>query len=104
MMNVMSTKPALVPAVALALALAAPKPDYRDWKMYGGGPENIRYSKLDQINRKNVSHLEVAWTYDTGDAFPGSAMQCNPIVVDDVLFATTPKLRIIALDAAMGKL
>ncbi|MCC6860301.1 MAG: PQQ-binding-like beta-propeller repeat protein [Bryobacterales bacterium] len=77
---------------------------YREWSAYGGGPENIRYSKLDQINRDNVSRLRVAWTYDTGDAFKGSEMQCNPIVVDGVLFATTPKLRVIALDAATGAL
>src|SRR5206468_7714617 len=52
----------------------------------------------------NVSRLHVAWTYDTGDAFPGSEMQCNPIVIDGVLYATTPRLRVIALDAASGKL
>ena len=72
--------------------------------MYGGGPESIRYSALDQINRGNVARLEVAWTYDTGDAFPDSEMECNPIVVNGVLYATTPKLRLIALDAATGTL
>ncbi len=93
----------LVPLACL-WAFQASKPDYRDWKVYGGSPENIRYSKLDQINRDNVTRLQVAWTYDTGDAFPGSEMQCNPIVIDGVLYATTPKLRVIALDAATGKL
>ena len=77
---------------------------YRDWKAYGGGWENIHYSILDQIDRNNVHKLEVAWTFDTGDAFQGSEMQCNPIVVNGTLFATTPKLRVIALDAATGKL
>lgn len=77
---------------------------YREWKMYGGGPENIHYSTLNQINRENVNQLEVAWTHDTGDAFPGSEMQCNPIVIDGVLYATSPKLRLLALDAATGKL
>jgi quinoprotein glucose dehydrogenase len=86
------------------LLLAASPKTYRDWKVYGGGTENIRYSKLDQINRGNVKRLQVAWTYDTGDAFPGSEMQCNPIIVDGVFYATTPKLRILALDAATGKL
>jgi quinoprotein glucose dehydrogenase len=77
---------------------------YRDWKVYGGGPESIRYSNLNQINRENVQKLRVAWTFDTGDAFDASEMQCNPIVVDGVLYATTPKLRVIALDAATGQL
>jgi quinoprotein glucose dehydrogenase len=77
---------------------------YREWTVYGGGPESIRYSALDQINRGNVARLAVAWTYDTGDAFADSEMECNPIVVNGLLYATTPKLRLIALDAATGKL
>ncbi|MFB3922027.1 MAG: PQQ-binding-like beta-propeller repeat protein [Terriglobia bacterium] len=77
---------------------------YRDWKAAGGGPENIHYSTLAQINRENVGTLTTAWTYDTGDAYADSEMQCNPIIIDGVLYATTPKLRLIALDAATGKL
>jgi quinoprotein glucose dehydrogenase len=46
--------------------------------------------------------LQVAWTYDSHDAFPGSEIECNPIVVDGVLYASTPKLRVVALDAATG--
>src|SRR5260370_34577256 len=51
----------------------------KDWSIYGGGAENIRYSSLKQINRANVRNLKVAWTFDTGDAYPGSEMQCNQI-------------------------
>jgi quinoprotein glucose dehydrogenase len=97
-------KSIMIPAAAALLLLAPPKPDYRTWKVYGGGPDNIRYSRLSQINRDNVKRLQVAWTFDTGDAFPGSEMQCNPIIVDGTLYATTPKLRVIALDGASGKL
>ncbi|MCA1605024.1 MAG: hypothetical protein LC775_06040, partial [Acidobacteria bacterium] len=63
--------------------------EYREWKMFGGGPENIHYSSLRQINRENVSRLGVAWVYDTNDVFPGSEMQCNPVIADGVLYATT---------------
>jgi quinoprotein glucose dehydrogenase len=63
-----------------------------------------RYSTLKQIDRENVKQLQLAWKYDTGDAFEGSEMQCQPLVVDGMLIATTPKLRLIALDAATGKL
>ena len=77
---------------------------YNEWRMFGGGPENIHYSTLSQINRDNLDQLEVAWTYDSGDAFPSSEMQCNPIIIDGVLYATTPKLRVIALNAENGKL
>ena len=68
-----------------------PKTGYRDWSVYGGGPESIRYSNLDQINAANVGKLQVAWTFDTGDAFEESEMQCNPIIVNGLLFATTPE-------------
>ena len=64
----------------------------------------MRYSPLDQINRGNVSTLQQAWRFDSGDEYEGSELQCNPIVVDGVMYAATPRLRIIALDAATGKL
>ncbi|MGA3188998.1 MAG: PQQ-binding-like beta-propeller repeat protein [Bryobacteraceae bacterium] len=68
-----------------------------------GGPNNIRYSELTQITRENVGRLKMAWTYDSHDAFKDSEMQSNPIIVDGVLYATTPKLRVIALDAETGR-
>ena len=75
-----------------------------EWPIYGGGPEGIRYSKLSQINRENVETLQVAWSFDSGDAFPGSENECNPIIVNGVLYATTPKVNVVALNAATGKL
>ena len=47
---------------------------------------------------------KVAWTYDSQDAFEGSEMQSNPIVVDGVLYATTPTLKVVALNAETGTL
>ena len=81
-----------------------PEHGYREWRVYGGSAESIRYSALTQIHRGNVQRLELAWTYDTGDATEDSEMPCNPIVIDDVLYALTPTLRIFALEAATGKL
>ena len=72
------------------------------WPQHGGD-NNIRFSPLAQITRKNVTQLKVAWTYDSHDAFKGSEMQSNPVVVDGVLYATTPTLHVIALDAASGR-
>ncbi len=80
------------------LALAADV----DWPV-NGGPDNIRYTTLSQISPANVAKLQPAWTYDAHDAFKDSEMQSNPIIVDGLLYATTPKLRVIALDAATGK-
>lgn len=94
--------------IAMAASLAAqtrrvPANGYDEWRVFGGGAENIHYSRLKQINRSNANQLKVAWTYDTGDVFSGSEMQCNPLVIDGVMYASTPKLRVIALDAATGK-
>jgi quinoprotein glucose dehydrogenase len=96
----------LVIGLGYSLSKEPPTPPspYNEWAAYGGGPERTHYSSLAQINRDNVKNLKVAWSYDTGDVFPDSEMQCNPIVVRGVLYATTPKLRLVALDAATGKL
>jgi quinoprotein glucose dehydrogenase len=77
---------------------------WRTWGVFGGGPDNIHYSSLDQINRDNVHSLQVAWTFDSGDQHPKSEMECNPIVVEGVLYATTPTGDVVALDAATGTL
>src|SRR5258707_10783973 len=76
----------------------------REWPVYNGDSGNTHYSPLDQINRGNVSRLQVAWTFDAGDSFAGSELECNPIIVNGVLYATTPKVNVIALNAATGKL
>jgi quinoprotein glucose dehydrogenase len=68
-----------------------------------GGPDNIRYSPLKQITRENVGQLKMAWSYDSHDAFKDSEMQSNPIIVDGVLYATTPTLKVVALDAGTGR-
>jgi quinoprotein glucose dehydrogenase len=74
------------------------------WEVYGGSKKAIRYSSLKQVNTKNVKQLQVAWTYHTNDAeAKGSQMQCNPIVVNGVLYGSTPHLSLIALDAATGE-
>lgn len=74
-----------------------------DWPVYGGTTDNTHYSTLSQITPANVSKLRVAWTYETRDEFQGSEMQANPIVVDGVLYATSPKMRVFALDATTGR-
>ena len=71
-----------------------------DWPVYLGGKGRDLYSSLEQINRENVSQLEVAWTYETGDA---AEYQANNLIVDGVLYTPTQTRKVIALDAATGK-
>lgn len=77
----------------------------RDWSTYLGDPTSSHYSELKQINRRNVSKLEVAWVYNAGDGRKDnrSQIQCNPIIIDGVLYGTSPQLKLLALDAATGK-
>ena len=87
--------------VGAVLAFALARQGDVEWPMHGG-VDNIRYSPLTQINRSNIAQLQVAWTFDSGDSFPGSEMQSHPVVVEGVLFATTPTLKVVAIDAATG--
>lgn len=77
-----------------------------DWPNVGNDKGGQRYSTLDQINRKNVGSLQVAWTYKTGDANPAAntTIECTPLVVDGVMYLTTanPKVKVVALDAGTG--
>ena len=71
-----------------------------DWSQYLGGKERDLYSSLDQINLQNVSKLEVAWTYDTGNE---AEYQANNLIIGGVLYTPTATRKVIALDAATGK-
>ena len=87
------------------VSCASPIDPYSEWQWYLGDPGRSHYSRLDEINRENVHMLEVAWIYRTGDAREDnrSEMQSNPIVIDGVLYTTTPAVRVVALNAASGE-
>jgi len=74
----------------------------RDWPIYGGQKAGDHYSPLNQINRSNVANLKVAWSFDTGEK--GVGLQTSPLIVGRTLYAYTPTQKVIALDAATGKL
>jgi quinoprotein glucose dehydrogenase len=94
------------------LALAAQAPARRvstdGWPYYGHDAGGMRYSPLAQITRAEVSRLRVAWVFHTGDVSQGgggrqrSGFETTPIVVDGVLYLTTPFNRVIALDPETG--
>lgn len=100
------TRRAAVALTAIALVAGSAETGTirtHDWPV-AGGIGGVRYSSLDQIKAANVHKLKRVWQFDSGDEYEGSEMQCNPLVIGGVLYATTPRLRVIALDAATGKL
>lgn len=72
-----------------------------EWPMYGRDHANQRFSPLDQINRTNVDRLEAAWRFDTGRI---GSFQATPIVVDGLMYVSTPFNDVVALDAGSGEL
>ena len=84
--------------------ISPPSDSYSSWSVYLGDPTSSHYSTLDEINRANVTQLEMAWIHHTGDTLEGgrTQIQCNPIIVDSVLYATSPRLKVLALHAATG--
>ena len=67
------------------------------WTGYGNGADNSRYFPSKQITRRNVTRLQVAWTYAYGDT--GS----SPIVVGGVVYGRGRNGSLVALDATTGK-
>jgi len=70
------------------------------WSDYAGASDASQYSALAQINRANVTQLQVAWSYPTGD---GDKYSFNPIVVDRTMYVLAHHNSIVALDATTGK-
>ena len=78
---------------------------YGGWAYYGGTQDGIRYSSVDQLTRENVSELEVAWVYHSGEMdrrgpelITNSSTQNTPTLVAGSLMICTPFNRLIALD------
>lgn len=78
---------------------------YTGWTKYKGSDEGIQYSSLKQVDTGNVTQLKVAWEYHAGDIDTAhhSQIQCNPIMVNGLLYGTTPTMRLFAIDAATGR-
>lgn len=94
-----------------ALIVSAQKPG--EWRYYGHDPGGNRHSPLDQIHRGNVAGLRRAWTFSIGEpnrpleggrnGGEQTAFECTPLVVDGVMYLTTPSNRAIALDPETGR-
>jgi quinoprotein glucose dehydrogenase len=96
---------AAVTSVFVCLSLRsdvqAQETPYTTWSDYAGSADSMQYSALIQITKRNVKQLEPAWFY----AVPGDAIRLafNPLIVDDVMYVSGTKDRVVALDATTGK-
>ena len=77
-----------------------------NWTEYNGDGARSHYSPLMQIGVSTVQQLKVAWTYASGGADTvgnRTQMQCNPIVIDGVLYGVSANTQAFALNAATGQ-
>src|SRR5438105_3782347 len=78
------------------------------WTSYGRDAGGTRYSPLRQIARENVARLKPTWTYHTGGLQPQTslnekaAFEATPILIDGLLYLSTPFDQVIALDPGTG--
>jgi len=92
------------PSAAYLAARAKAAPAEREWRVYHGDRAGRQWSPLDAIHRGNVARLAPTWEYASGADAPGvsTQIQCNPLVVEGVLYGISPRLAAFALDAATG--
>ncbi|WP_414618073.1 PQQ-binding-like beta-propeller repeat protein [Dyadobacter sp. 32] len=92
--------------VLIIASLTRRPTDDRSWCVYKADPESSSYSPLSQINTENVANVTHAWTLPLKDMKSGAragTSECNPIVVDGVMYLTSAKHWVYAVDAANGK-
>jgi membrane-bound PQQ-dependent dehydrogenase (glucose/quinate/shikimate family) len=83
----------------------------QEWRFYGGDASGTRFSSLKQITSQNVARLQRVWTYHTGEVNRGNEtnrhhiapFESTPLVIDGVLYFSSPSNRVIALDAESGQ-
>src|ERR1700739_183823 len=106
----MSVLQSLATIYVLLSGLACAQDQTRDeWQWYGGDVGGEKYSPMKDIKRDNVTKLRPAWIFPTTDVSDGtrwptrSAFESTPLVIDGVMYVTTPFSRVIALDPETGK-
>ena len=77
-----------------------------NWMEYNGDGTKSHFTNLAQITKGNVGKLKVAWAYSSvgiDSVLKGTQIQCNPLIVDGILYGVSAKTQVFALDAATGK-
>ncbi len=100
----------LLAGASASLLLAQPRASQQvEWLYYSGDPGGMKYSALTDVNAQNVQRLQVAWQWKHWEmpiaefgTTPGF-FEATPLMIDGVLYVTTPYNSIAALDAETGK-
>lgn len=87
--------------VFVKTACRVPDSQTANWEAAGGNEGQTKYSSLSQINKENVHLLKEAWVYHSGN--PAGNIQCNPLVIDGIMYVTTAEQHLVAVDATNGK-
>lgn len=99
----------LVCASTIPLGAFGAEPRDSEWPTYGNDPGGSRYAALTQVTRDNVAQLTQVWSYQTGDlgeGYPSAermAFEATPILIDGVLYVSTPYGHVHAIKAATGE-
>ncbi len=76
-------------------------PEPGNWLLYRRTYDGHGFSPLRQINADNVKSLSPVWTFSTGVI---EGHEAPPMINNGVMFVTTPKDQVLALNAATGEL
>ncbi len=93
-------------SLIIIILLTACNDKTRTWSIYKADNESTSYSSLDEINLNNINKLKPAWTFAFKDAFDTartSQSECNPIIIDGIMYETSARHRVYSLDAAAGR-
>ena len=98
-----------IAAVASTLCVAPAAGQMVEWRQVGADQGASKYSSAGDIDRSNVSELEIAWAWEPNElpnrefnTRPGS-FEATPLMIDGVLYLSTMYTRVVALDAATGE-
>jgi len=97
----------LIVLIISLLVFSCTRDKNRTWSVYKADKNSSSYSPLTEVNKSNVNQLKVAWQFIPNDARTNSRIgnsECNPIVVDGVMYITSARHRAYAIQASTGKL
>lgn len=83
----------------------SPNPvNFGNWERSHGNNYSNRFSGLDLINKGNIEFLEVAWIYHSNNKKgAGRDIQCNPIIVNGIIYSPVINGNIVAIDGYSGE-